>query len=307
MFAQCYFVSTCTVQFPGPPISGKSGRPRQPELGIWISPFSQFKTPAFDITITVYTYIYTYIYILTLNGISRYTLSLTNPLSKMPQPNETTVTPLSLTPLNRVLSPPLGLIPPNTPPSLYASSVSHFLSIPWCACLIQTPNTIPFIPQCFNPQSPAHDQLVGSTLSGPRGLQHMLSFFHTEDEAHLQDHERPIMHVSSLFALGQGLSGYEGVLHGGMMMTMVDEAMGVLHEINMALGKTGQVFGTASVTAGLDIKFLKPGPINQTVLVNAWVDGVEGRKTRIKCEVRDGNGVELARCSSTWVSVRPRM
>ncbi|KAH0526757.1 hypothetical protein TsFJ059_010042 [Trichoderma semiorbis] len=225
----------------------------------------------------------------------------------MPQPNETTVTPLSLTPLNRVLSPPLGLIPPNTPPSLYASSVSHFLSIPWCACLIQTPNTIPFIPQCFNPQSPAHDQLVGSTLSGPRGLQHMLSFFHTEDEAHLQDHERPIMHVSSLFALGQGLSGYEGVLHGGMMMTMVDEAMGVLHEINMALGKTGEVFGTASVTAGLDIKFLKPGPINQTVLVNAWVDGVEGRKTRIKCEVRDGNGVELARCSSTWVSVRPRM
>ncbi|KAL6799939.1 hypothetical protein J3E68DRAFT_396984 [Trichoderma sp. SZMC 28012] len=45
VFAQCYSVSTCTVQFPGPPISGKSGRPRQPELGIWISPFGQFKTP----------------------------------------------------------------------------------------------------------------------------------------------------------------------------------------------------------------------------------------------------------------------
>ncbi|PTB66796.1 hypothetical protein BBK36DRAFT_1088900, partial [Trichoderma citrinoviride] len=185
--------------------------------------------------------------------------------------------------------------------------VSHFLSIPWCACLIQTPNTVPFIPQCFNPKSPAHDQLVGATLAGPRGLQHMLCFFHTEDEAHLQDADRPIMHVSSLFALGEGLSGYEGVLHGGMIMTMVDEAMGVLHEINSALGKTGEVFGTASVTAGLEIKFLKPGPINQTVLVNAWVDSVEGRKTRIKCEVRDGNGIELAQCASTWVSVRARM
>lgn len=74
VFAQCYFVSTCTVHFPGPPISGKSGRPRQPELGIWISPFSQFKTPAFDITV----YTYTYISVLTLNVISRYFLSLIN-------------------------------------------------------------------------------------------------------------------------------------------------------------------------------------------------------------------------------------
>ncbi|KAH0491030.1 hypothetical protein TgHK011_002476 [Trichoderma gracile] len=225
----------------------------------------------------------------------------------MPQPHEAPSSSLSLTPLNRVLSPPLGLIPPNTPPRLYSSCVSHFLSIPWCACLIQTPNTVPFIPQCFNPKSPAHDQLVGATLAGPRGLQHMLCFFHTEDEAHLQDADRPIMHVSSLFALGEGLSGYEGVLHGGMIMTMVDEAMGVLHEINLALGKTGEIFGAASVTAGLEIKFLKPGPINQTVLANAWVDSVEGRKTRIKCELRDGNGIELAQCSSTWVSVRARM
>jgi acyl-coenzyme A thioesterase PaaI-like protein len=135
----------------------------------------------------------------------------------------------------------------------------------------------------------------------------MLCFFHTEDEAHLQDPARPIMHVSSLFAVGEGLCGYEGVLHGGMIMTMVDESMGVLHDINMALGKVGTSFGGASVTAGLEIKFLKPGPINETVLVNAWVDSVEGRRTNIKCEMRDGRGVELARCSSTWVSVKPRL
>ncbi|RFU78503.1 hypothetical protein TARUN_3750 [Trichoderma arundinaceum] len=225
----------------------------------------------------------------------------------MSQPSDTTAAPLSITPLNRVLSPPLGLIPANTPPGLYSSAIAHFSSIPWCACLIQAPNAIPFIPQCFNPQSSAHDQLVGATLATPRGLQHMLCFFHPEDEEHLHDPARPIMHVSSLFAVGEGLSGYEGVLHGGMIMTMVDESMGVLHEINMALGKVGSVFGAASVTAGLEIKFLKPGPINEAVLVNAWVDSVEGRKTRIKCEVRDGRGIELAKCSSTWVSVKPKM
>ncbi|KAL7792055.1 HotDog domain-containing protein [Trichoderma ceciliae] len=225
----------------------------------------------------------------------------------MSQSNESKASTLPITPLDRVLSPALGLIPPNTPPTLYSSVVSHFLSIPWCARLIQTPNTIPFIPQCFNPQDSTQGQLIGATLATPRGLQHMLCFFHTEDETHLQDPTRPIMHVSSLFAIGEGLSGYKGVLHGGMIMTMADESMGVLHEINLALGKTEGVFGAANVTAGLEINFLKPGPINETVLFNAWVDFVEGRKTRIKCEVRDGNGVELARCSSTWVSVRPKM
>ncbi|KAH6608450.1 hypothetical protein Trco_001796 [Trichoderma cornu-damae] len=225
----------------------------------------------------------------------------------MPQPDDSTATPLSITPLNRVLSPPLGLIPPNTPPRLYSSAVAHFLSIPWCACLIQAPDAVPFIPQSFNPQSPAHDQFVGATLATPRGLKHMLCFFHAEDETHVQDPARPIMHVSSLFAVGDGVSGYEGVLHGGMVMTMADESMGVLQEINLALGKIGDVFGAASLTAGLEIKFLKPGPVNETVLVNAWVDGVEGRKTRIKCEVRDGRGIELAKCSSAWVSVKPKM
>ncbi|KAL7924454.1 HotDog domain-containing protein [Trichoderma austrokoningii] len=229
--------------------------------------------------------------------------------SSMTPPNEsaTAASPLAITLRNRVLSPPLGFNPPNTSPTLYTSAVAHFLSIPWCACLIQTPNTVPFVPQCFNPFSPSHDQLLGATLATPRGVQQVLSFFHTEDETHVQDPSRPIMHVSTLFALGEGLCGYEGVLHGGMIMTMADESMGVLHDINNALGKVGSTFGSANVTANLEISFLKPGPINETVLVNAWVDSVEGRRTRIKCEIRDGRGIEIAKCSSTWVSVRPKM
>ncbi|PNP46908.1 hypothetical protein TGAMA5MH_01861 [Trichoderma gamsii] len=228
--------------------------------------------------------------------------------SKMTQPNESpTASPLAITLRNRVLSPPLGFNPPNTSPTLYTSAVAHFLSIPWCACLIQTPNTVPFVPQCFNPLSPSHDQLLGATLATPRGVQQVLSFFHTEDETHIQDPSRPIMHVSTLFALGEGVCGYEGVLHGGMVMTMADESMGVLHDINNALGKVGSTFGAANVTASLEIKFLKPGPINETVLVNAWVDSVEGRRTNIKCEIRDGRGIEIAKCTSTWVSVRPKL
>ncbi|KAK5988176.1 Verlamelin biosynthesis protein B [Cladobotryum mycophilum] len=195
--------------------------------------------------------------------------------------------------------------PPSTHPDLYSSALSHFSSIPWTATLLR--DSIPFIPQCVNPLSDTHDQFLGKTLrAGPRGLKHMLCYFHPEDDAHLHDPSRPITRVSSLFSLGEGLVGYHNIIHGGMIMTMADESMGSLHDINTSLNKSGLVFQSSSLTGGLDIKFIKPVKVGE-VVVNAWIEGTEGRKTKIRCEVRDEHGVELARCSSTWVSLSTKL
>ncbi|KAG5944729.1 hypothetical protein E4U59_006910 [Claviceps monticola] len=223
--------------------------------------------------------------------------------------------PLRLTPLNRVLSPPLNLYPPNTPPDLYASALNHFTSIPWCAALLSPSSKcsssdspgpiITFIPQCFNPLSPHHDQFVGATLaSHPRGLNHMLSFFRA---SHLHDPTQPIQRVDTLFSLWDGLSGYEGLLHGGMTATMMDEAMGTVNEINTALGKEGLVYQRSSVTAEIEIQFLRPVRVPGVVCVVAWWEGGEGRKTRMRCEVRDGQGEVLVRGRSTWVAMRENL
>ncbi|KAG6148255.1 hypothetical protein E4U28_004833 [Claviceps purpurea] len=226
--------------------------------------------------------------------------------------------PLRLTPLNRVLSPPLNLYPPNTPPDLYASALNHFISIPWCAALLSpsSPSSkcsssdspgpiITFIPQCFNPLSPHHDQFVGATLaSHPRGLNHMLSFFRASQ---LHDPTQPIQRVDTLFSLGDGLSGYEGLLHGGMTATMMDEAMGTVNEINTALGKEGLVYQRSSVTAGMEIQFLRPVRVPGVVCAAAWREGGQGRKTRMRCEVRDGEGEVLVRGRSTWVAMKENL
>ncbi|KAG6140256.1 hypothetical protein E4U12_006608 [Claviceps purpurea] len=226
--------------------------------------------------------------------------------------------PLRLTPLNRVLSPPLNLYPPNTPPDLYASALNHFISIPWCAALLSpsSPSSkcsssdspgpiITFIPQCFNPLSPHHDQFVGATLASHlRGLNHMLSFFRASQ---LHDPTQPIQRVDTLFSLGDGLSGYEGLLHGGMTATMMDEAMGTVNEINTALGKEGLVYQRSSVTAGMEIQFLRPVRVPGVVCVAAWREGGEGRKTRMRCEVRDGEGEVLVRGRSTWVAMKENL
>lgn len=212
---------------------------------------------------------------------------------------------------SRVLCPDLNFIPPDTAPDLYRSNLDHFNTRhAWTRARLSAPGTIPFIPQCRNPASPAHDQFFGVTLANPEasGLTHMLSFFTAEDkEQLLKDPKRYVESISTLFELGKGLSGNPDILHGGATMAMVDEAMGALIELNVALGKDAEAFRSVSVTATLEIKFLRPVPTGQAVIATTWMEGTERRKTRLRCEVRDEAGEELARVTSTWVAIKANM
>lgn len=103
------------------------------------------------------------------------------------------------------------------------------------------------------------------------------------------------------------MSGPKGASHGGMIMTMMDEAMGSVFEINHTLGRTAEAYQTTSLTAGLDAKFLRPVLLPGVVCATAWVEAQEGRKTRLRCVIKDGEGTELARCTSVWVALRPKI
>ena len=135
----------------------------------------------------------------------------------------------------------------------------------------------------------------------------MLSFFRPEDSTHLRDPKRPIRRVDTLFAVGEGLTGFHNIIHGGMTMTMVDEAMGTVNEINTALGKEGPAHELSSVTATLEIKFLRPVPVPSVVWVTSWTEAIEGRKSRFRCEVKDSQGHVLAKCTSIWVALKPNL
>ncbi|KAJ6439257.1 hypothetical protein O9K51_07142 [Purpureocillium lavendulum] len=243
--------------------------------------------------------------------------------------------PKALSPPRRILAPSLNFYPPDSPPNLYQSALRFFASIPWCSRLIQdcspTCHPIPghgqaitFIPQCFNPASARQEQFIGDTLSHGYGrtdvttaggisgtlgskqppLRHMLSLFRPCDDSHLKDPERPILRVATLFAFGAGTSGYEGILHGGLIATLLDESLAIVNELNSALGKIGSVFTTVSVTASLNIRFLAPVPVTEeAVCVTTWIDNVQGRKTIMKGEMTDAKGGKLVTVESVWVAV----
>ncbi|KAF5865910.1 hypothetical protein ETB97_001978 [Aspergillus alliaceus] len=218
-------------------------------------------------------------------------------------------------PFTRVLSPPLNFLPPNTPPHLFSATVEHFTSIPWCAKLLSAdpaaPNNhsqpIPFISQSFNPESPEHDQFVGTTLTSPQALRRGLGVFRPEDPEHTRDPTRPITKVISLYTVGNGLCGFKGILHGGMIMTLFDEVTGSVVEINMALGKKWIQSGLMMVTGSLSVKFLRPVPVNSEVCATAWLEKIEGRKAMIRAEITGSEGERMATAESVWVVIAPKV
>lgn len=138
-------------------------------------------------------------------------------------------------------------------------------------------------------------------------IRHMLSLFRPSDSSHIHDLSRPILRVVTLFALGESISGYEDILHGGLTAAFLDESLGVVNELNTALGKTGDPFAAVSVTASLSINYLAPIPVTEAaVCVTAWVESINGRKTMMRGEVTNSKGEKLATAKSVWVAVEAK-
>jgi acyl-coenzyme A thioesterase PaaI-like protein len=99
-----------------------------------------------------------------------------------------------------------------------------------------------------------------------------------ENEAGLRlDFEiRPDGKLETRFSPRPTHGGWEGVFHGGLMATLLDEAM-------MAyLYRTG----TNAATASLEVRFREPVAIGEQLVVTAWEEGRRGRLVRMVSEAR---------------------
>lgn len=99
--------------------------------------------------------------------------------------------------------------------------------------------------------------------------------------------------VSAEIKLGESYQGYENQLHGGIISTLVDGAM------------TQCLFAQniQAMTAELTVRFIRPVPINQTLLVDASIlserRGMQKLVSHIYC-----NGNELVRANAKFLTVK---
>ena len=92
------------------------------------------------------------------------------------------------------------------------------------------------------------------------------------------------------------LAGYDGLVHGGIVATLLDEAMG------WALLELAKRFG---VTRSLNVQYRRPVAVGRALEISAHiVDGTENGPLWIEASVKDSRGRLLASAMGEWVLVR---
>ena len=98
------------------------------------------------------------------------------------------------------------------------------------------------------------------------------------------------------FRLGAVYQGGAGFVHGGIIATVLDEAM----------GKVCRFRGVRAVTAELTIQYLKPVPVDVDLVVEGYEVEMTGRNLFMTGEIRNVAGQVLARGKGRFVIIFPK-
>ncbi len=107
-----------------------------------------------------------------------------------------------------------------------------------------------------------------------------------------QDDERK--RIVGRFRMDSRYQGGTGFLHGGIIATLLDEAM----------GKVNRFSDVRAVTAELSVEYLKPVRIAEEIVVEGWQKERKGRNLFHEGEIRDAAGNVLARGRGRFVVVK---
>ncbi|MGH9482352.1 MAG: PaaI family thioesterase [Terriglobales bacterium] len=108
--------------------------------------------------------------------------------------------------------------------------------------------------------------------------------------------DRERRRVYGRFRLGAEYQGSQGILHGGIIALVLDEAMGKLTRLS----------GVRAVTAELRVEYLRPIAAEEEIVVEAEEELQEGRNLHFRAEIRNRAGAVLARGAGRFVIVSRR-
>ena len=98
------------------------------------------------------------------------------------------------------------------------------------------------------------------------------------------------------FRLGKRYTGPPGHTHGGIIATILDEAM----------GKVNKLRHVVALTSRITVEYLKPVPLNQPLRVESREVSVRGRRHINMAEILDRKGAVLARSRGLFIAIDPK-
>jgi uncharacterized protein (TIGR00369 family) len=98
------------------------------------------------------------------------------------------------------------------------------------------------------------------------------------------------------FRLGKRYTGPPGHAHGGIIATVLDEAMGKLNQLRHVV----------ALTSTITVDYLMPVPLNQPLRVESREIRVQGRYHTHAAEILDAKGRLLAQSQGVFIAIDPR-
>ncbi|KAK7953990.1 Thioesterase/thiol ester dehydrase-isomerase [Apiospora saccharicola] len=155
----------------------------------------------------------------------------------------------------------------------------YFNSIPWCAQHLRGTNLVARPPSCRTVHPSGENSLFGRTLNTAGTISAMLEIFSNSSKGAADDGGEEEVKTSTgtgtgtgglvgkvkwLLAIGEGVNGYPGTLHGGIVAAILDEVIGGLIPINRErrLIPEGNHF-----TAYLNTQYRRPVPTETRALL----------------------------------------
>jgi len=90
------------------------------------------------------------------------------------------------------------------------------------------------------------------------------------------------------------LEGFLGIVHGGIVSTVLDEAM----------SKAVAGAGVKALTAELRVRFRQHVPSGKTICVRGWINSTNKRMTKTEAVLTLSDGTELAHAWATFLALK---
>jgi uncharacterized protein (TIGR00369 family) len=97
------------------------------------------------------------------------------------------------------------------------------------------------------------------------------------------------------FRLAKRYQGPPGHAHGGVIATILDEAM----------GKVNKLRHVVAMTRSMEVEYLRPVPLRKLIVVEGYELRVRGRKHTNAAEIRNQKGELLARSTGLFIAIDP--
>lgn len=167
-------------------------------------------------------------------------------------------------------------------------------SLPWCRKYLDDTSYEKITMQSRIIKPTSHDALFAQTFQTPSTINEWIALRKVGKSLPLEEWE-----LCVLVYLGSGLDGWQGICHGGVTATLLDEVMSALTGYyNHEHGKL-----RSELTVELNVKFKKPMTTPHVYAVRARLLRVQGRKIWASSQVVNGSEEIVSHADGFFVMI----